>query len=82
MVAGDEASIVELAFHRVEGGLDPLAYSAEFPQLRFFVFPIKSNQFGFEFSRDEVLEFFPGEACVAVQWRDERRRCPGQLGAR
>jgi len=25
---------------------------------------------------------FPGEAVVAVQWRDERWRCPGQLGAR
>jgi hypothetical protein len=84
--AGDGASARpfegQLAFLRVENGLDPLADSAKFPEARFFIFPIwsgrvgsdrvesdlvESDQFGFEFSGDEVLEVSPGEAGVAVQ---------------
>ena len=36
----------ELANYRVEDGLDPLADSAEFPQARFFVFPVRSDRVG------------------------------------
>ena len=67
--AVDGASAVvfegELAFHRVEHRFNPLANTAELPEARFFVIPVGSDQFGFEFSGDEVLELFPGEAFVA-----------------
>jgi hypothetical protein len=67
--AGDGASTVvfesELALHRVEHRLDPLADAAEFAEAGFLVTAVGTDEVGAEFVGDEPLEFLPGEAFVA-----------------
>ena len=67
--ASDGASAVvfegELAFHRVEHGLNPLTDSAEFPEAFLLVFAVGSDQMGAEFVGHERFERGSGEALVA-----------------